>query len=266
MKKLIATDMDGTFLRPDGTYDKKRFARLLPQLTKAGYLFAAASGRSLLTLRELFHDVQDQMAFIAENGCVVENKGTILFEAEMPPKDYHLIVAELANQPDCLGYLLSGEKGAYAPLDARPDYLNRVSHFYSNVQTVDSHQISDKIIKVTAQFQHDKIHAFTAVLNRKLSDFQAVVTGFDGMDIIPKAYNKATGLAILCDTLGLSGEAVYAFGDNYNDLEMLAFAGTALVTDNGVAKAKSLAQEIIGANSTDAVLDYLEGLVAHVKD
>ncbi|MGV3060271.1 Cof-type HAD-IIB family hydrolase, partial [Streptococcus hyovaginalis] len=31
--------MDGTFLRPDGTYDQERLDKLLPQLTDAGYPF-----------------------------------------------------------------------------------------------------------------------------------------------------------------------------------------------------------------------------------
>lgn len=266
MTKLIASDMDGTFLRPDGTYDKERFERLLKPLTKADYLFVAASGRSLLTLKELFQDTQDQMAFIAENGCIVEDQGTILFEAEMLPEDYQLIVSELEHHPDCHGYLLSGEKGAYAPLGSTPEYLKNARRFYANVQTVDTNTVTDKILKVTTQFQYDKAHAFTEMLNAKHDKFQAVVTGFDGIDIIPKAYDKSTGLAVLCDKLGLGKEDVYAFGDNYNDLEMLAFAGTAIVTENGVAKAKALATEVIGANSTDAVLDYLEGLVAHVND
>lgn len=266
MIKLIATDMDGTFLRPDGTYDKERFERLLKALTKAEYLFVAASGRSLLTLKELFQDVQDQIAFIAENGCIVEDQGTVLFEAEMLPEDYQLIISELENHPDCQGYLLSGEKGAYAPLGSTAEYLKNSRRFYANVQTIDTHTVTDKILKITTQFQHDKVHDFTEMLNAKHDKFQAVVTGFDGIDVIPKAYDKSTGLAVLCDKLGLGKEDVYAFGDNYNDLEMLAFAGTALVTENGVAKAKALATEVIGANSTDAVLDYLEGLVAHVND
>ncbi|WP_019772060.1 HAD hydrolase family protein, partial [Streptococcus sobrinus] len=43
--KLIATDMDGTFLKEDGSYDKNRLSRLLPKLKEQGILFTVASGR-----------------------------------------------------------------------------------------------------------------------------------------------------------------------------------------------------------------------------
>ncbi|MDY4761677.1 Cof-type HAD-IIB family hydrolase [Streptococcus thoraltensis] len=260
-KKIVASDMDGTFLRPDGSYDKERFAALLDKLTEAGYLFVAASGRSLLTLKGLFHEFKDKMAFIAENGCIVECAGQVIFEAEMMPEDYQLILAELRAHPDCQGYLLSGENGAYAALDASDDYIQRANYFYANVQRADLNKVTDKILKVTARFDSDKIHDFSKHLNGRLADFQAVVTGFDGMDIIPKAYDKSTGLAVLCGKLGLSASDVYAFGDNYNDLEMLKFARTAVVPENAVEAAKELAEEVIGDNSTDAVLSYLESLV-----
>lgn len=54
MIKLIATDMDGTFLREDGTYDKERLAALLPKLREKGILFTVSSGRSLLAIDRLF--------------------------------------------------------------------------------------------------------------------------------------------------------------------------------------------------------------------
>lgn len=40
MIKLIATDMDGTFLNPQGRYDKERFQQLLDQLTEKIFLLS----------------------------------------------------------------------------------------------------------------------------------------------------------------------------------------------------------------------------------
>lgn len=54
MIKLIATDMDGTFLAEDGTYNQEQLAALLPKLAEKGILFAVSSGRSLLAIDQLF--------------------------------------------------------------------------------------------------------------------------------------------------------------------------------------------------------------------
>lgn len=66
MIKLVATDMDGTFLNRQGSFDKARLRAVLDDFAQKGILFAAASGRPLLALEKMFADYHHQMAFIAE--------------------------------------------------------------------------------------------------------------------------------------------------------------------------------------------------------
>lgn len=44
MTKLIAVDMDGTFLRDDKSYDKEKFAEIYQELEKRNIKFTVASG------------------------------------------------------------------------------------------------------------------------------------------------------------------------------------------------------------------------------
>ena len=82
--KLIATDMDGTFLDGNGAYDRERFDALLTKLEQNNILFVAASGRQLLALEAMFADFSDRMIFVAENGGIVKYRDDILFEEKMP--------------------------------------------------------------------------------------------------------------------------------------------------------------------------------------
>ena len=82
--KLIATDMDGTFLDGNGAYDKTRFDALLTKLEQANIHFVAASGRQLLALEAMFADFADRIIFVAENGGIVKYRDDILFEEKMP--------------------------------------------------------------------------------------------------------------------------------------------------------------------------------------
>ena len=84
--KLFATDMDGTFLRNDHSYNHKKLAELIKEIQDRNLLFAASSGRSLLGLTEVFAEYKDQMAFVAENGGVVAYKGEILFAKDLPKR------------------------------------------------------------------------------------------------------------------------------------------------------------------------------------
>ena len=72
--KLVATDMDGTFLDGNGRFDMDRLKSLLGSYKEKGIYFAVASGRGFLSLEKLFADVRDDIIFIAENGSLVEYK------------------------------------------------------------------------------------------------------------------------------------------------------------------------------------------------
>ena len=53
--KLIATDMDGTFLNDQHQYDQDLLRKVLASCKEKGIYFAAASGRALLSLKSLWN-------------------------------------------------------------------------------------------------------------------------------------------------------------------------------------------------------------------
>ncbi|MCA1590989.1 MAG: HAD-IIB family hydrolase [Acidobacteria bacterium] len=55
---------------------------------------------------------------------------------------------------------------------------------------------------------------------------------FTLLDILPLDASKGVGLEKLAATNGLTAKNVMAIGDNFNDLEMLEFAGTPVVMGN----------------------------------
>ena len=69
MIKVIATDMDGTFLRDDKTFDEERFKRILSVLEKEAIEFVIASGNQYRQLRLNFPAYDGQFAYVAENGA-----------------------------------------------------------------------------------------------------------------------------------------------------------------------------------------------------
>lgn len=78
--KLIATDMDGTFLRDDHTYNHSLFAKVFRQLERHNIYFVAASGSSFPRLQREFKDYTAKMGFISQNGSVI-HLGSKLFKS-----------------------------------------------------------------------------------------------------------------------------------------------------------------------------------------
>lgn len=80
--------------------------------------------------------------------------------------------------------------------------------------------------------------AMLSVLNRELGNTVTILPtiyprlDFTLIDILPADASKGHGAARLAEIEGLAPENVMAIGDNFNDLEMLEYAGTAVVMGN----------------------------------
>jgi HAD-superfamily hydrolase, subfamily IIB len=264
MIKIIATDMDGTFLKKDGSYDKDRLKNILNTCREKGIVFVAASGRQLLGLKEFFSDFTDDMAFVAENGGIVDYKNTILFKSIISKPDYLKIIDILKNSPrvleDTIG--LSGKNGAYYLDGMTKENLEHLSRYYNDIHIIsDFNHVDDEIFKLTVNFPADYVLEAENYLNEKMHGFRAVTTGFDAIDIIPDHLHKATGLAALADYLHAEPDQIVAFGDNLNDLEMLEYAGHAYAVDNARDQVKEVSEYLIGHHDDEAVIHQIEKLI-----
>ncbi|HEM3561501.1 TPA: HAD family hydrolase [Streptococcus suis] len=262
IKKIYASDMDGTFLGEDHNFDKKSFRRILDQFKKKDYLFVAASGRSLQSLKLVFEEFADEIGFVAENGSIVEYQGQMIFLDEpIRPEVYLPIIAGIDAGPygSSRSMVLSGLENFYLLKNAEPQFLGAMTNYYAHFQLVDSFEdVQEKIIKINAKFTPDEMDQARLWLNQTFEGVTAMTTGFDNIDIIPNGSNKSVGLNHLCSHFGITGQDVVAFGDNQNDLDMLDFAGLAIATENAREEVKARADLMIGHCNDGAVLAYLE--------
>ena len=67
MIKLVVSDLDGTLL-DDKKILRQEAVDCIRKLRKKGIYFAAASGRQLRSLQRVFHEIENDVIFIAEDG------------------------------------------------------------------------------------------------------------------------------------------------------------------------------------------------------
>ena len=79
------------------------------------------------------------------------------------------------------------------------------------------------------------------------------------LEIAPRAISKATGLRkILEHSYDFGMESVVAFGDNYNDIDLLQSVGWGVAVDNARMEVKAVSKEITYNNKEDGVAATLE--------
>ncbi len=263
MIKLIATDMDGTFLDGNGRFDMQRLKSLLATFKEKGIYFAIASGRGLLSLEKLFAEVSEDVIFIAENGSLVEFQGQALYEATMPRNFYLTTFETLKSSPyvNINKLLLTGKKACYVLDTVDETYLKFSSHYNENIQKVARlEDIDDDIFKFTTNFTIETIEDGEAWVNENVPGVKAMTTGFESIDIVLDYVDKGVAIVELAKKLGITMDQVMAFGDNLNDLHMMQVVGHPVAPENARPEILELAETVIGHHKDQSVIAYMEGL------
>lgn len=232
MIKLIASDLDGTLLQNGAQDLNPGTAELIHELTARGRIFVAASGRQYPNLRRLFEPVKDEIAYICENGALVMYKDEIIAKHVIDRQTGQEILRAMVER-DGSEALLSGVHTCYIqPKD--PAYLVHLRDVVKNDVTVvdDILQTSEDYLKISV-YEKAGINNSEGYWKEKFGDRVTVVTsGMAWLDTVPKGINKGTAMKDLMERFNISREECMAFGDHYNDVEMLEMAGYDFAMEN----------------------------------
>ena len=77
------------------------------------------------------------------------------------------------------------------------------------------------------------------------------------LEIIDKSVSKATGIEVLLKHYGFTLDEAIAFGDNYNDVEMLELIPQSVAMANAPDKVKKLAAAVTDSNEVGGIYTYL---------
>lgn len=114
--------------------------------------------------------------------------------------------------------------------------------------------------KIMCMGQEEAISALQDALERGFSaDVHAYRSKSTYLEIAPRATSKASAMELVLKTCyGLQATDAMAFGDNYNDMDMLTSAGWGVAMANGRQEVKALAKEITQGNIDDGVAQAIE--------
>lgn len=261
MIKLVAVDMDGTFLDNHQDYDRKRFAALYPKLKVRGIVFCVASGNQVFQLQRFFPGIENDLSYVAENGAMVVHQGEILDLRIIPDTALKRIYEELRRHPSLHAIVCTPTMAYMLKDDPHWEIAHR---YYARLKEVESFaHIDEPILKFNLNFPSDVtqeiIDRFTLALHQQA---KVVSSGHGNLDIIASTCSKATGLETLCHRLNLSPSEVLSFGDGGNDIEMLHWSGHSFAMANASDHIQAQAQGVCFSNQDQGVLIVLERLCA----
>ncbi len=261
MVKLICSDIDGTLL-PEGTAEiNPEIFHVIRELKAKGILFAAASGRHYSSISKLFAPVKDDIIFVTENGAYVCCRGYTMSEELIAWEDVCEWVKEVRRIPGA-SFTLDTKEGFYTE-SSDQKFLNLVREGYrSKITQVEDTLLEERRInKVSIYREQDIKKVAEEMIPRWSGRLHCTIAGDIWLDFMNKESNKGHAIRKIQDTLHISPDETMVFGDNLNDLEMLAAATESYAVANAAEPVKQAAKYIADSNVNDGVLKVLRQLL-----
>ncbi|EPD1206978.1 5-amino-6-(5-phospho-D-ribitylamino)uracil phosphatase [Escherichia coli] len=248
--KLIAVDMDGTFLSDQKTYNRERFMAQYQQMKAQGIRFVVASGNQYYQLISFFPEIANEIAFVAENGGWVVSEGKDVFNGELSKDAFATVVEHLLTRPE-VEIIACGKNSAYT-LKKYDDAMKTVAEmYYHRLEYVDNFDnLEDIFFKFGLNLSDELIPQVQKALHEAIGDIMVSVhTGNGSIDLIIPGVHKANGLRQLQKLWGIDDSEVVVFGDGGNDIEMLRQAGFSFAMENAGSAVVAAAKYRAGSNN-----------------
>lgn len=265
--KLIASDMDGTLLNSESQLTQRTKDAILGAVGKGAY-FVTATGRPFCNTR-IVNDIFDEgtdMPFIVLNGSAayMGKSKKLLFET--------FLNIELAKEAFRFGQQLGLPQVIWAGCrlfaNRECDETLRYRDFSTVAEmgiTSDLDDIIDDIPGISkvlwiadpsfvAERHGEMLQHFGGRLNCYTS--RAQIAHF--LEFVSRDASKGKALEHIGKMLNIDRSEIMAFGDAYNDLSMLEYAGFSVAVDNAPDDIKAACGYVTASNDNDGVAAVIE--------
>lgn len=262
---LVATDLDGTIVHPDGTVSSRTVAALRA-CERAGVGVVIVTGRPPRWLARAATATGIRGHAVCANGAVVFDlaAGDVHEFWTISPEAVLTTVERLrAVLPDVSvaletttgflrepGYVSTWADATEPPRAKLEDLLRREGAEHVIKILVRAGHRGDRLWQAALEHVSDLVEPTHSNANDNL------------LELGPRGVSKAVTLARLAELQGVSAEGVIAFGDQPNDIPMLRWAGVGVAMADGHPEAIAAADEIAPPLSQDGVAQVLEARLA----
>lgn len=254
MIKLLALDLDGTLLNSKGKISDEN-KQAIRKAEEKGVLVTIATGRRFRDARPVALEAEFNAPVITHNGALLKFAQTLETVAAATIKAETVTEILRVGNALCGNALLSADPHGKGTL-----YYDKVSEqnvplqkyiawskmlhgdeaeaAIVHVENLD--EIVEKVETVHVSFSGrcEPMFEMQKILNDELKDSVNILAtvythlDFTLLDVLPPGASKAHGVNELAKLNDLTSENVMCIGDNFNDLEMLEYAGTPVLMGN----------------------------------
>lgn len=273
--RLIAVDIDGTLTDPDYKISARNY-EALREAHHAGIEIVLATGRRHDYAMPVARELGFPIWLISSNGALVRStRGETDFTDRLPASSARKLIRHMEEFRGSA--VLTFDR---PPLASDSLVLERADELNQSISRwMDSNRPYIKIVSpLEDALTEDPLQAMycgsvnrMVVAQQRLSEanfadeFTVLRTQYDHrdlsiLDILTRNCSKGHALRRHAEKHAILPDEIMAIGDNYNDLEMLEYAGVPVVMANADAGLKQRGFHLTGSNSENGVALAIEQL------
>jgi Cof subfamily protein (haloacid dehalogenase superfamily) len=259
---LVASDLDGTLVRTDGTVSAYT-AEVLADLDARGVHVVFVTGRPLRWARDVF-------SYVGSHGLAIVSNGALVWDVagDRPWLERPLTAEVGLEVARTLRDAIPGVRFAVETVDGwtmETGYLRGHADdrgFRPQDEVPLEELFAGPVLKLLARGGGMEADAFVEAAVAVVGDRVNVThSSFPLLEISALEVTKASTLALLAERLGVAAADVIAFGDMPNDLPMLTWAGTSYAMADAHPAVLDCATHVAPGHDEDGVAQVLAGVL-----
>ncbi len=260
--RLVATDLDGTLVRSDGTVSERSRAAITA-VDAAGVEVVIVTARPPRWVDALADLVSGHGTVLCGNGAFVYDVATrtVVSDVGFGHEELVGLVAGLRAWLPRAGFAVERRDGMRVERGYRSPHgedLPEEIHVGS-LEDLDDVPVGKLLVTCPSMSDEEFLTRVSEVVGAR------GIVAFSGVgglaEISAPGVTKAAALTRWCRRLGIGAADVWAFGDMPNDLPMLTWAGVSFAVANAHPEVLATATHRCPANDEDGVAQVLEGVL-----
>lgn len=259
--KIVLSDIDGTFLTDDKKVTELT-AYAANKIIKNGLKFVLVSARMPEAIYPITNAIGlPKIPLICYSGAyVLTDEEVVLHDKKMPVADTIEILKAMKKWRNISVNYYSGRKWYIEAIDRRIQREIDITQAHAEIAEFEN-LIEEKIIPHKIMVICEPATCTEMEQNlQSFANLNVVRSAPHLLEIMDKTVSKAVGIEVLLNHYNLTVNDAIAFGDNYNDVQMLELIPHSVAMGNAPDAIKKIAHSVTDTNNEGGIYTYLNNL------